>query len=51
MFASLGFFAEITRAEFTSEEGSDSLKRSDMSKNKGKGKDLECKPRYCDSRV
>lgn len=43
--------AKITRAEFSSEEGSDSLKRSEMSKNKGKGKDLDCKPRYCDSRV
>lgn len=44
-------FAKITRAEFSSEEGSDNLKRSEMSKNKGKGKDLDCKARYCDSRV
>lgn len=44
-------FARITRAEFSSEEGNDSLKRSEMSKNKGKGKDLDHKPRYCNSRV
>lgn len=49
MFAAL-VFAKITRAEFSSKEGSDSLK-SELSKNKGKGKDLDYKPRYCNSGV
>lgn len=31
-------FAKITRAEFSSEEGSDSLKRSEMSKKQGERK-------------
>lgn len=43
MFAAL-VFAKITGAEFSSEEGSDSLKWSEMSKNEGRGKGLDYKP-------